>query len=44
MVDPLVDKPAPTKDPRGLSYSDAIVGTIMALYSPSAVAAPDRRA
>ncbi len=35
MVDPLVDKPAKTKDPRGLSYSDAIVGTIMALYSPS---------
>jgi pimeloyl-ACP methyl ester carboxylesterase len=35
LVDPLVDKPAKTKDPRGLSYSDAIVGTIMALYSPS---------
>ena len=35
MVDPLVDKPAKTKDPRGLSYSDAIVGTIMALYSPT---------
>ena len=42
LVDPLVDKnnptvgkPARTKDPRGLSYSDAIVGTIMALYSPS---------
>ncbi len=28
-------RPVPTKDPRGLSYSDAIVGTIMALYSPS---------
>jgi pimeloyl-ACP methyl ester carboxylesterase len=42
LVDPLVDKknpmlgrPAPTKDPRGLSYSDAIIGTIMALYSPT---------
>ena len=42
LVDPLVDKnnpmigrPARTKDPRGLSYSDAIVGTIMALYSPT---------
>ncbi|HEX5143307.1 MAG TPA: alpha/beta hydrolase [Mycobacterium sp.] len=35
MVDPLVDKPAKTKDPRGLAYSDAIVGTIMALYSPN---------
>jgi pimeloyl-ACP methyl ester carboxylesterase len=34
MVDPLVDKPAPTTDPRGLSYSDAIVGTILPLYSP----------
>ncbi len=42
LVDPLVDpnnqmlgRPAPTTDPRGLSYSDAIVGTIMALYSPT---------
>lgn len=35
LVDPLVDKPAKTKDPRGLSYGDAIVGTIMALYSPT---------
>ncbi|CAN5753185.1 alpha/beta hydrolase [soil metagenome] len=35
MVEPLGTKSAPTKDPRGLSYSDAIVGTIMALYSPS---------
>lgn len=33
--DPMVGKPARTKDPRGLSYSDAIVGTIMALYSPT---------
>ncbi|MGH3594426.1 MAG: alpha/beta hydrolase, partial [Mycobacterium sp.] len=33
--DPMVSKPANTKDPRGLSYSDAIVGTIMALYSPT---------
>ena len=34
MVNPLVAKPAPTDDPRGLSYSDAITGTIMALYTP----------
>ena len=33
--DPMKGKPAHTKDPRGLSYSDAIVGTIMALYSPT---------
>jgi len=32
---PLVDKPAPTTDPRGLSYSDAVVGTILPLYSPN---------
>ena len=35
LVDPLVQKPAKTKDPRGLSYSDALVGTLMALYSPA---------
>ncbi len=35
MVEALVDEPASTKDPRGLSYSDAVVGTIMALYSPA---------
>jgi pimeloyl-ACP methyl ester carboxylesterase len=35
MVHPLVQKPAKTKDPRGLSYSDAIVGTILPLYSPN---------
>jgi pimeloyl-ACP methyl ester carboxylesterase len=42
LVNPLVDpahpnigRPAHTKDPRGLSYPDAIVGTIMALYSPT---------
>lgn len=35
LVDPLVDTPMPTRDPRGLSYNDAIVGTIMALYSPN---------
>ena len=34
LVDPLVKKPAHTDDPRGLGYSDAIVGTITALYSP----------
>lgn len=35
LVDPLVENPAETDDPRGLSYSDAIVGTIQTLYSPS---------
>lgn len=35
LVFPLVDKPAKTKDPRGLSYSDALVGTILPLYSPN---------
>jgi pimeloyl-ACP methyl ester carboxylesterase len=35
MVDPLVEKPAETKDPRGLSHTDAIVGTILPLYSPN---------
>ncbi|MGV0606272.1 alpha/beta hydrolase [Mycolicibacterium sp. XJ1904] len=34
LVDPLVEKPLRTRDPRGLSYSDAIVGTILPLYSP----------
>ncbi len=35
LVEPLVEKPAKTTDPRGLSYSDAIVGTILPLYSPN---------
>jgi pimeloyl-ACP methyl ester carboxylesterase len=35
MVEPLVEKPAKTQDPRGLAYSDALVGTILPLYSPS---------
>ena len=42
LLDPLVDpnnqqisRPAKTNDPRQLSFSDAIVGTIMALYSPT---------
>lgn len=34
LVNPLVAKPGPTSDPRGLSYSDAITGTINALYTP----------
>jgi len=34
LVDPLVTKPAITTDPRGLGYSDAITGTVMAMYSP----------
>jgi pimeloyl-ACP methyl ester carboxylesterase len=32
LVDPLVQKPARTKDPRGLSHTDAIFGTLLALY------------
>jgi pimeloyl-ACP methyl ester carboxylesterase len=35
LVDPLVEKPVKTRDPRGLSYSDAVVGTILPLYSPN---------
>ncbi|RDI32517.1 tripeptidyl-peptidase B [Rhodococcus sp. AG1013] len=35
LVDPLVDRPAATTDPRGLSYGDAITGVQQALYSPS---------
>jgi pimeloyl-ACP methyl ester carboxylesterase len=35
LVNPLVKTPAKTKDPRNLSYNDAIVGTILPLYSPS---------
>jgi hypothetical protein len=31
----MIGRPEHTNDPRGLSYSDAIVGTIMALYSPT---------
>lgn len=34
LVWPLVDKPADTTDPRNLSYNDAVVGTILPLYSP----------
>jgi pimeloyl-ACP methyl ester carboxylesterase len=33
LVDPLVTKPGYTSDPRGLSYQDAITGTVNALYS-----------
>jgi pimeloyl-ACP methyl ester carboxylesterase len=35
LVEPLVKHPAKTKDPRELSYTDAIVGTILPLYSPN---------
>jgi pimeloyl-ACP methyl ester carboxylesterase len=35
LVDPLVGKPVPTADPRGLGYSDAITATQMALYTPT---------
>ncbi|ALM16288.1 alpha/beta hydrolase [Mycobacteroides abscessus] len=34
LIDPLVTKPAKTNDPRGLSYQDAITGTIQAMYTP----------
>ena len=34
LVDPLVAKPGPTLDPRGLSYQDAITGTANSLYTP----------
>ncbi|MDP9167461.1 MAG: alpha/beta hydrolase [Actinomycetota bacterium] len=33
LVDPLVARPGPTSDPRGLSYQDAITGTVNALYT-----------
>ncbi|MCW2689883.1 MAG: tripeptidyl-peptidase, partial [Mycobacterium sp.] len=33
LVDPLVTAPGNTSDPRGLSYQDAITGTINALYT-----------
>ena len=33
LVDPLVTKPGHTADPRGLSYADAITGTVNALYT-----------
>lgn len=33
LVDPLVEQPAATKDPRGLSFSDAHTGVVQALYS-----------
>ncbi len=32
LVDPLVRKPAPTADPRGLTHQDALIGTTDALY------------
>jgi pimeloyl-ACP methyl ester carboxylesterase len=34
LVDPLAARPAATSDPRGLSYQDAVTGTVSALYSP----------
>jgi pimeloyl-ACP methyl ester carboxylesterase len=36
LTDPLVDQPAGTNDPRGLSYPDAIIGVHDALFSPDA--------
>jgi pimeloyl-ACP methyl ester carboxylesterase len=33
LVDPLVQRPAATADPRGLSYQDAMTGTVNALYT-----------
>jgi pimeloyl-ACP methyl ester carboxylesterase len=35
LVEPLVGHPAKTDDKRGLSYSDALIGTILPLYSPT---------
>ncbi|WP_072688449.1 alpha/beta hydrolase [Rhodococcus marinonascens] len=35
LVDPLIDQPAATTDPRGLSYGDAITGVQQALYTPN---------
>ncbi|WP_137723748.1 alpha/beta hydrolase [Prescottella subtropica] len=35
LVDPLIERPAATTDPRGLSYGDAITGVQQALYSPN---------
>lgn len=35
LVDPLVDQPAATTDPRGLGYGDSLIGTILPLYSPT---------
>ena len=34
LVNPLVANPGPTSDPRGLSYADALTGTVNALYTP----------
>ncbi len=34
LVDPLVAEPGRTADPRGLSYADALTGTINSLYTP----------
>jgi pimeloyl-ACP methyl ester carboxylesterase len=33
LVDPLVNNPGNTSDPRGLSYQDAMTGTVNALYA-----------
>jgi len=33
LVNPLVNKPAATSDPRGLGYQDAVTGTVNALYA-----------
>jgi pimeloyl-ACP methyl ester carboxylesterase len=35
LVDPLVEHPAQTQDPRRLSYPDAVIGTLQGLYSSS---------
>lgn len=35
LVDPLIARPAPTTDPRGLSHRDAITGVQQGLYSPA---------
>ena len=43
LVNPLVDKPGPTSDPRGLSYSDAITGTDQRALHPAVLEVPDQR-
>lgn len=35
LINPLVDTPAPTVDPRGLSYADALTATAGSFYDPS---------
>ncbi|MDT5092724.1 MAG: hypothetical protein QOH60_2087 [Mycobacterium sp.] len=36
LVDPLTKQPARAKDPRGVSYFNALIATVSAMYSPAA--------